>query len=252
MIASIIKLYLSNFVLHILQHDAIKFEYENPDGDPNLNGFLNRLIPNLAYYRKMRREETRQILENDYQHFDVDRVYQHVNTVIDKVYFSDDELDSLEETIWFRPSIKQKAAFNEIADSEAIIAMQSVSVYIRNLLNEYARLPEYNREKIAFDNELHDFVVASETGRIFHATVNGKSIRFFAFQYVYEWTYDQGNYLIGYDLTNKIIGAIPLYKIRHSFVVDSKYKPSETLQNILQKYFEDQDYDNFIEYKEEP
>lgn len=250
MIPEIIKLYISNFVSQILSHDAIRFEYTDKEGSPNLNGFLNKIIPNIMHYRKYRREKIRKILSEDYQRKDTDQIYNCVNTVIDEVYFSDEELDILEDTVWFRPSIKKKAVFNEIADSETILTGQSVSVYIRGLLNEYSRLPQYLREKIAFNDELIDFKNASETGRIFHATVNRKSIRVFAFQYVYEWTYDQGNYLIGYDLTHKVIGAIPLYKIKNPFVVDTKYKPTEMLLQNLQSYYENQNFDDFIEYKE--
>ena len=62
MISSIIKLKVSNFVLQILENDAMKFEFTKKDGEPNINKLLNKLIPNLVYYKKMRREEMRDIL----------------------------------------------------------------------------------------------------------------------------------------------------------------------------------------------
>ena len=113
------------------------------------------------------------------------------------------------------------------------------------------RFPQYKRERIAFDDELFDFGTACETGKIFHARVNGKSIRMFAFHYVYEFTYDQGNYLIGYNLTNRTIAALPLYKIRESYVVERKYKPSERLISNLQEYYENKDYDEFVSFEED-
>ena len=63
--------------------------------------------------------------------------------------------------------------------------------------------------------------------------MNGKSIRMFAFHYVYGFTYDQSNYLIGYDMTNKVIGAITLCKIRDSYLVEMKCKPSEKLIDFV-------------------
>ena len=93
--------------------------------------------------------------------------------------------------------------------------------------------------------------MACETSRIFHSTVNGKSIRVFAFHYIYGFTYDQSNYLIGYDMTNKVIGAIPLCKIRDSYLVERKYKPSEKLIGLLQEYYENEEYDKVISYEEE-
>lgn len=251
MIPSIIKLSVSNFVLRILQNDAEKFGFLKKEKEPNLNGLLNRLIPNLLYFRKARRNEIHRILSEDFARTDTEVVYECVNTVIDQVYFSDVELQTLDEVIWFRPSTKQTTVFDEIEESETKMTGQTTTEYIRGLLNEYSRLPQYKRETIAFDNELYNFAGACETGRIFHATVNGKSIRVFAFHYVYGFTYDQNNYLIGYDLTNKVVGAIPLCKIRDSYLVERKYKPSEKLIGLLQEYYENEEYDRVISYEEE-
>lgn len=251
MISSIIKLSVSNFVLRILQNDAEKFGFLKKEKEPNLNGLLNKLIPNLLYFRKSRREEIYKILNEDFAREDTEKVYECVNTVIDQVYFSDAELQILDDVIWFRPSTKQNAVFDEIEQSETKITGQTTSEYMRGLLNEYARLPQYKRETLAFDDELYDFAEACETGKIFHATVGGKSIRMFAFHYVYGFTYDQSNYLLGYDLTNKVIGAIPLCMIRDSYLVERKYKPSEKLIDLLQKYYENGEYDKVISYGEE-
>lgn len=252
MISSIIKLSVSNFVLRILQNDAEKFGFLKKEKEPNLNGLLNKLIPNLLYFRKSRRDEIHRILSEDFARDDTERIYECVNTVIDQVYFSDAELQVLDEIIWFRPSTKQGAAFDEIEQSETKITGQTTTEYIRGLLNQYSRLPQYKRETLAFNEELYDFAEACESGKIFHATVNGKSIRMFAFHYVYGFTYDQSNYLLGYDFTNKVIGAIPLCMIRDSYVVERKYKPSEILIDLLQRYYENEEYDRVISYEEEP
>lgn len=251
MLSSIIKLSISDFVLRILQNDAEKFGFLKKGKEPNLNGLLNKVIPNLLYFRKARRDEIHRILSEDFAREDTEKVYECVNTVIDQVYFSDSELQVLDEVIWFRPSTKQNAVFNEIEQSETRITGQTTTEYVRGLLNEYSRLPQYKRETLTFNGELYDFAEACETGKIFHATVNGKSIRMFAFHYVYGYTYDQSNYLLGYDLTNKVIGAIPLCKMRDTYVVERKYKPSEKLIALLQEYYENEEYDTVIYYEEE-
>lgn len=250
MLSSIIKLSVSDFVLRILQNDAEKFGFLKKEKEPNLNGLLNKLIPNLLYFRKSRREEIHRILNEDFARDDTERIYECVNTIIDQVYFLDAELQILDDVIWFRPSTKQNAVFDEIEQSETKITGQTTSEYIRGLLNEYSRLPQYKRETLAFNGELYDFAEACETGKIFHATVNGKSIRMFAFHYVYGFTYDQSNYLLGYDLTSKAIGAIPLCMIRDSYIVERKYKPSDRLVDLLQQYYENEEYDKVISYEE--
>ena len=251
MISSVIKLSVSDFVHRILQNDAEKFGFLKKEKEPNLNGLLNKLIPNLLFFRKSRRDEIRRILSEDFARNDTEAIYECVNTVIDQVYFLDAELQILDDVIWFRPSKKQNAVFDEIEQSETMITGQTTTEYIRGLLNEYSRFPQYKRETIAFDNELYDFATACETGRLFHATVNGKSIRMFAFHYVYGFTYDQSNYLIGYDITNKVIGAIPLSMIRDSYLVDRKYNPSHKLIELLQEYYENEEYDKVVFYEEE-
>ncbi len=251
MISSIIKLSVSDFVLRILQNDAERFGFLNKEKEPNLNGLLNKLIPNLLFFRKSRREEIHRVLKEDFAREDTETIYECVNTIIDRVYFSDAELQFLDDVIWFRPSVKQNAVFDEIEQSEIRITGQTTTEYIRGLLNEYARFPQYKREAIAFYNEFYDYAEACETGKIFHATVNGKSIRMFAFHYVYGFTYDQTNYLIGYDMTNRVIGAIPLCMIRDSYTVERKYKPSENLIDLLQKYYENEEYDTIVSYEED-
>ena len=121
MISSIIKLSISEFVLRILQNDAERFGFLNKEKEPNLNGLLNKLIPNLLHYRKVRREEIHRILCEDFARDDTEKIYECANTVIDQVYFSDAELQVLDEIIWFRPSTKQNAVFDEIEQSETKI-----------------------------------------------------------------------------------------------------------------------------------
>lgn len=167
MISSIIKLSVSDFVLQILQNDAERFGFLKKEKEPNLNGLINKLIPNLLSFRKARRNEIHRILNEDFAREDTEKVYECVNTVIDQVYFSDSELQILDEVIWFRPSTKKNAVFDEIEQSETKITGQTTTEYIRGLLNEYSKLPQYKRETIAFDRELSDFAMACEAGRIF-------------------------------------------------------------------------------------
>ena len=65
MISAIVKLNVLSFVYQILRNDAMKFGFVKKDNNPNMNGLLNKLIPNLVYYRKLRREEIHSILEKE-------------------------------------------------------------------------------------------------------------------------------------------------------------------------------------------
>ena len=78
MISSIIKLSVSDFVLRILQNDAERFGFLNKEKEPNLNGLLNKLIPNLLYYRKVRRDEIHRILNENFARNDRKSHYEQI------------------------------------------------------------------------------------------------------------------------------------------------------------------------------
>ena len=56
--------------------------------------------------------------------------------------------------------------------------------------------------------------------------------------------------MIGYNLTDRRIEAIPLHKMRNTYVVERKFKPGEALISKLQEYFENRQYGTFIEWEE--
>lgn len=153
--------------------------------------------------------------------------------------------NELEEYIWIRPSIEAKHVFNEIETSETIITAQEVSVYIRGLLNEYSRLPQYKRETLVFDKELDVFSDACYTHNIIHFTqrTTHKKHKVFAFAYYYGYLYDQTNYCVIYDINENVIKSIPLCDIQDIYPIKQKYKPSKKLVDLLQEYVDNYDFE---------
>ncbi len=241
-----IKIKVSSFVANILENDALCFGFKKNE-NANKNALLNKLIPTLVAVRKARRAEIEDILKNEYNREDAEQIYSAVNTVMDRVYFNDEELNSLDEYIWIRPAQGVISTYDEIETSETLITAQEISVYIRGLLNEYARLPQYKRETLTFDEELEIFAEACYTHRILHfrERETGERYKAFAFHYYYGYIYDQTNYCVIYDIINKKIKSIPLHKIQDIYMIKQKYKPSESLINALQEYA-----DSFL-FKEE-
>lgn len=242
-----IKVKLSSFVANILENDALRFGIIK-NQKSNKNALLNKLIPTLVWVRKERRSQIEHILEKEYCREDSERIYSAVNTVIDKVYFSDENLNDLEEYIWIRPSKKIKYVYDEIETSETIITAQEISVYIRGLLNEYSRLPQYKRETLVFDNELDIFSGACYNQNIIHFTEKEtqKKYKAFAFAYYYGYLYDQTNYCIIYDINENVIKSIPLYNIQDIYQLKQKYKPSKELIESLQEYVDNYDFEKEI------
>ena len=241
-----IKIKVSSFVANILENDAYRFGFMK-NKKSNKNALLNKLIPTLVEVRKARRKEIEEVLKNEYNRADSENIYNAVNTVIDRVYFNGEELNVLEEYIWIRPSKESKITYDEIEESETFITAQEITVYIRSLLNEYSRLPQYKREMLTFDKELEVFVQAHYSHCILHFRdkETNEKYKTFAFDYYYGYLYDQTNYCVIYDINNKKIKAIPLHRIKDIYLIRQKYKPSEKLVEQLQ------DYSNKCNFKSE-
>ncbi|MGN1042947.1 MAG: hypothetical protein ACI4SK_05645 [Christensenellales bacterium] len=232
-----IKVKISSFVANILENDALCFGFTK-NAKSNKNALLNKLIPTLVEVRKARRNEIEYVLKEEFQREDTESIYSAVNTVIDKVYFSDAELNDLDEYVWIRPSKETLYVYDEIETSETLITAQEISVYIRGLLNEYSRFPQYKREMLVFDKELDIFSDACYTRNILHFRdkETNKRYKAFAFNYCYGYLYDQTNYCVIYDISESKIKSIPLHNIQDIYAIKQKYKPSGKLIDILQEY----------------
>ena len=230
-----IKVKISSFVVNILENDALCFNFTKNDKS-NKNALLNKLIPTLVEVRKARRNEIEYILKEEYRREGAESIYDAVNTVIDKVYFNDGELDVLDEYVWIRPSKETMSTYDEIETSETHITAQELSVYIRGLLNEYSRLPQYKREMLVFDKELDVFSDACLTRNVLHFKdkETNKRYKAYAYHYYYGYLYDQTNYCVIYDINEKKIKSIPLWNIQDIYPIKQKYKPSGKLIQLLQ------------------
>ena len=248
------KVRVSTFVADILENDALRFGFLK-NGKSNKNALLNKLIPVLLATRKERRSKIEEILKNEYARKDSEKIYSAVNTVIDRVYFNDENLNELEDIIWIRPSKETYCVYDEIKTSEALITAQEVPVYIRGLLNEYACLPQYKRELLTFDAEMEIFSEACDSHQILHFKDKETDERYkaFAFHYYYGHLCDQTNFCVIFDISKKQIRAIPLSKIKDAYTIKQKYKPSDYLLTQLQSYANNRLYDQsaVVEVKED-
>ena len=244
-----IKIRISSFVLLILENDAQVFNLIKKDNSPNRNGLLNKLIPNLLLFRKSRREQIKSLLSEMGRGNAVD-IYETVNQVLNQVYFNDTSIEDLDSEVWILPTKHTKAVFEEIIESETRLAASSISEYLRGLLNEYALLPQYKREEIAFINELSLLQNACARGKIVHFTYKDEKFNFFPFQHMFGFLYDQTNSIIGYDVDRKQIRSFHITDIDNLYMTSTKYVPSEKLINALQEYLDSfvYDEDNIINF----
>ena len=238
------KIRVSDFLRQVLELDAIAFNFTKANGEGNLNAFLNKLIPNLLRKRKERRVE---VLNYAREAFGIDEsetivaetFINEMNILFEKVYFSDSELNQLSQVIWIRPTKENIAVFDEILDSETEITGQEVSVYIRTLLNEYARFPKYKKEQITFSEECGLTLLARESGRILKFRYEGELHRAFVFGCLYDYLEEQGNYVLCYDMEYGIICRYQISEITALHLFDKKYTPGKKLSELCRKYLDE-------------
>lgn len=245
MLSDKIKIRISDFVSLIIDNDAQLWGFVKSDDSSNRNAFLNKLIPNMLAMRKARREEIKNILEIDYQRKDAEKIYECVNTVIDEVYFRDEELDVLSEDIWIRPTKESLAAFDEIETEELDICALDMTSYIRGLLNEYARLPQYKRQDVLFKREIDLLEEACASGRVLCFRYEGKRVKVYAYWKIYQYTLEQRSYLVAYNFETKEISSFFIEKIENPYLLKRKFSPPQRLLEILIDYCENEKYDEY-------
>ena len=215
-----IKVRISHFVDMIIYNDALAFGFRNKKGEPNINGFLNKLLPTLFDRRRARSMALYDEIMATCQQVtadDVGKIQDIVDRVVDKVYFPDAELGVLEKEIWIRPTKKTCLAFMEMA-MEAPIVDSGFSTYLRSLLNEYCKLPQYKRELLAFDEEFQTLLDSLyHNNQICILTPEGKMCGF-PVNYVYGCGYDQKTYIFLFNFDGDTIECVPLKDVRNILV----------------------------------
>lgn len=242
MISDKIKVRLSNFVLKIIENDCLCYGYIKSDNSPNKNEFLNKLIPNLVQLRKFRREKIKNYLNEDSNKKNSEEIYNSINYLIDQVYFYDAELEVLNGDIWIRPNKSSLEVFDDIENNETKITCLDVTNYIRGLLNEYARFPQYKRLSLLLEDELKIIEDAQINNRILNFRYEDEKYRIVVYNYLYGYITDQNSYVIGYEINKKQIRAFLLHKMKNIYQIQQKYKINKELEYLIEEYINNYEF----------
>ncbi len=228
---------ISNFILNIIENDAQNFKFIKKDNTSNISGYLNRLFPNMLKIRKLRRE----IMENELNIiFELankavmDRTKKYLSTVLDKVYFINEESEDLDEQIWVRVKKHLIPIFDEIDEEEKVIAQLTTSELLRSFLNEYCRLPQYKREQIIFYDELNIIFDVIRTGKVINLEYNGEKYSVIVNDHIIKYLNEQANYISCYDIINKQYLYCNLTYIKKIYKSSRKFEYTEEITNKFQ------------------
>lgn len=144
-----IKVNLSYNVYHLLLKDIESFQFYKNNNEGNMNLFINTIVFQMMAKKRKRDDEIYQELKQ----LDLNNQDQllKITTIIQSLInnqYEDHSNRFKGYYISFRPSKKFEDLYNYIEENE--LNNLSLSQFFRNLLNEYAALPQDEREHIIF------------------------------------------------------------------------------------------------------
>ena len=142
------KIRLSFTTYYTLLNDMYTFNFIKENGDPNQNNFYNTLISSYYNNLKYRYNEINDYIFNElYSHIKdknkISKIANSLNTKINEIYHSDFNYKYHNFDIYIYPTKDTASMYDEIENNE--LKIESMSEFIRNLFNEYAKAPSYER-----------------------------------------------------------------------------------------------------------
>ena len=230
-----IKVNLSYNVYHLLQKDMEDFKFYLKDGEPNKNLFYNTIVKNMInLYRndmELIREKLSLILDKHISSKDVfNDVLNEIETLYN--YTLDDKTNrSHGYYISFRPSKKLEDLYEEIELYE--LKNTTISNYFRNIFNKYAKLPQDERERIIFKDELNNIESAIHNKKIIKVKINDSSFDFLP--YVVVRTNDElYNYVVGAIKNENKFHCLSLHLYKCVNIIKTKNKFEFSDEEIIQ------------------
>lgn len=231
MISEKYKIRLSTLANEILLYDCKQFGFTSKQNNANMNGLLNRIIPNLMRERKNKKSQFIEELES-YNLILTSSMIDSVISSINSVWFNDDELNQLDVNVWLRPQAKNNRVFSELEESEAKKYGMGASEFIRNLINEYVRLPEYARFAIAFKTELEYVNESIDNKFVLEFDYENEHIRLNTMTEIYGFNKRHNHFVFGVNRKSSDVEVFRISKMKNTFISEKKFrlKPEDSIK----------------------
>lgn len=212
--------------------------FRKPNGEPNENEFINKILPNLLAFRNEKRGRLRKYLKDKIQASIAkgmqDSVLDLICESFDHVYFEklDEECDC---TLTLRLDVDRHAMYASLFDRLEHMGIAR-SAYLRNLFCEYFNFSNELRERICFKEEYDTLKTAMEEEKIFRFDVGGVAIDAIAVSLEFSVLESHEHWYLLYFRENKfdVLYALPLYLIRNVALLHEPQStpPSEIADRI--------------------
>ena len=217
-----IKVNLSYNTYNLLIHDMESFSFNLKDGIPNKNLFYNTVCCGMYEIYKQESNKLRSELYNILENKISDTAINDILNSIEQLYNYKNE-DKTNRShgfyISFRPSKGLINMYEEIEVEE--LKGNSISNFYRNLFNSYAKLPQDERERIVFANDLKNIESAISNKKTIIISLKNSKLELIPYKVVR--TNDElYNYLITGFKRNNVLRIFSLHLFKCNNVIKSK------------------------------
>lgn len=237
-----IKVNLSYNTYNLLIHDMESFSFDMKDNIPNRNLFYNILCKEMYNIKKKESEELRErlinILQNNLNNYNI--INDILNDIEDVYNYKNEDKTNRSHGYYisFRP---QKALLNMYEEIENLeLRNSTISNYYRNMFNSYAKLPQDERERIIFKEELDIIESAIRNNKTILINNNSNKIELIPYKVV-RTSDELYNYLIAgirkKDNSIKYF-SLHLYKCRNAIKSKNIYSLSNDEINKFEELLE--------------
>lgn len=235
------KIRISKDTYYSLYSDMTLFNFYKANGTLNQNKFFNTLITGFSSNLKYRKEQLgKQVEETLKKHIHnkntLSQVTEELNTMINKIQFSDTNTKYHSEEIYITPTNETKKMYDYIEANE--LKDISMSEFIRNLLIEYTNSPIYERERCLYwDNilSIHDAINMKQVILLKSNKGTQTQLLPYVIALSKEGTF---NYVVGIDASDSSVFSLKISNIQSITLIsryyDFKDEEIEKLEEALE------------------
>lgn len=167
------KVALSYKTYHCLQSDMHEFNFYKPNGEVNQNKFYNTIIQNFYNNLKERKKYIKEVILDNFSNIlnisnqnELLSAIDNINYKLNEIHHSDMHTSYHHYNIYIQATKSTIDLYETIETNE--LNQQCMSEFLRNLLNEYVKMPMYEREKCIFWENYKKFQEAIYDKRIIY------------------------------------------------------------------------------------
>lgn len=232
------KIRLSGLTYYSLRDDMYAFNFIKENGMPNQNNFYNKLISGFYSNFKYRQSALNDYICNELSFYvkyenKLVSIADNLNTKINEIYHSDFNSKYHNFEIYIYPTKETIPMYDEIENNA--LNKESMSEFIRNLLNEYVKAPFFERERCLYWNHIVKIKEAISEQKVILIKNTRNTEIYLQPLDIFPSAEETYNYVVGKNITNNSNAnfSIKLSRIKSITILNKYYN------------FSREDYENF-------